>query len=85
MGLGEKGGKLQAFLLKVENPSALKKDEFIFEQTKLENFENYILSPYAYVPPGDCIIIEFDVEKDKTDKICESYTVAIERGDLTEK
>ncbi len=81
----EKEGKLQAFLLKVKNPSALKKDGFIFEQTKLENFENYILSPYAYVPPGDCIIIEFDIEKDKTDKICESYTVAIERGDLKEE
>lgn len=74
-------GKLQAFLYKVVNPDETK--NWAFEQQKLENFEDYILSPYANVPPGDCIIIEFDAEKEKTDKVCETYKVAMERGELS--
>ncbi len=74
-------GKLQVFLYKIENPDDTK--NWIYEQQKLENFEDYILSPYSNVPPGDCIIIEFDAEKEKTDKICESYRVAMARGELS--
>ena len=56
---------------------------WIFEQQKLDNFEDYVLSPYTQIPPGDCIIIEFDAEKEKTEHICESYKVAVGRGDLS--
>ncbi len=78
-----KEGRLQVFLYKVANPDPAKKTGFVYRQEKLEEFTNYVLSPYAYVPPGDCIIIEFDEEKEKTDKICETYKIAIEKGDLT--
>lgn len=74
-------GKLQAFLYKTKNPDETK--DWIFEQQKLDNFENYVLSPYSNVPPGDCIIIEFGAEKEKTDKICETYKIAVDRGDLS--
>ena len=74
-------GKLQVFLYKIKNPEQTK--NWIFEQTKIENFEDYVLSPYSQIPPGDCIIIEFDVEKEKTELICETYKVSIDRGELS--
>jgi len=73
-------GKLQVFLYKIKNPDATK--NWIFEQQKLENFEDYILSPYSQIPPGDCIIIEFDAEKEKTEHICETYKTTMQRGEL---
>jgi len=78
---GEKG-EIQAFLYRTIDSEQAQKTGFVYEQIKLENFEDYILSPYSNIPPGDCIIIEFDVSKEKTDKMCESYTVALKKGDL---
>ena len=78
-----KPGKLQVFLYRITNPSPLKKTGFLYEQIKLEDFEDYVLSPWANIPPGDCIIIEFDEVKDSTDRMCESYRAALKRGDLT--
>jgi len=74
-------GKLQGFLFKIKNPEDTK--NWVFEQRKLDDFEDYILSPYSQIPPGDCITIEFDVEKENTNKICETYKVAVQRGDLS--
>ena len=78
-----KPGKWQAFLYKVTNPDPKKKSGFTFVQQKLDNFGEYVLSPYSNVPPGDCIVLEFDVEKSKTNHICETYEVAMKRGDIT--
>lgn len=42
----------------------------------VDNFEEYIMYPSFYVPPGDCIILEFDDSSaEKTDKLCESWEV----------
>lgn len=68
---------LQAFVYHTE--------DHIFSQQKLTDPENYIISPFGQIPPGDCIIIEFGVEKDKTDKLCTFYQVAKEKGELTER
>jgi len=73
--------KLQVFLYKIKNPEDTK--NWVFEQQKLDNFEDYILSPYSQIPPGDCIIIEFDADKEKTEHICETYKIGMERGDLS--
>ncbi len=54
----------------------------IMKQSKLNDPSHYILSGESNVPPGDCIIIEFDEEKQKTDHLCESYKIALQRGDL---
>ena len=52
-------------------------------QEKLENFVDYVLSPYSTIPPGDCIIMEFGSEiKNRTDKICPFYQIALEKGEL---
>lgn len=77
-----KPAKLQVFLYRITNPSESRNTGFIYSNEKLENFPDYILSPYQNVPPGDCIIIEFDQEKTSTEHICESYKVAIQNGDL---
>lgn len=74
---------LQVFLYKVVNPE--KTGARTFRQEKLTDFENYVVSPYSLVPPGDCLIIEFGKEKTKTDKICETYEIAIEKGELIEE
>mgnify|MGYP001559140194 CR=1 FL=1 len=71
-------GEVQIFAYVVTNPDPKQKSGFLVEQLKVN--ENYILSPYQDVPPGDCIIIEFDKRKDKTDKICDTYRIAVEQG-----
>ena len=73
-------GKLQVFSYSITNPD--ESDNWTYVQTKLSNFENYVLSPHTSIPPGDCLIIEFDNEKSSTDKICETYKIAIDRGKL---
>ncbi len=76
-----KEAKIQVFLYKVKNPDDAK--NWFFEQQKLEDFENYVLAPYSNVPPGDCIIMEFDEEKERTEHICETYKSAMSRGELS--
>jgi hypothetical protein len=70
-------GELQVFVYNTEANS--------FSQQKLSNPTEYIMSPYSQVPPGDCIIIEFDTPKEKTDKLCNFYKVAIQKGELQEQ
>ncbi|QQG38668.1 MAG: hypothetical protein HYS32_03625 [Candidatus Woesearchaeota archaeon] len=67
-----KEGKVQVFVYKTYGS--------VYTQEKLDEYENYVLSPYSNVPPGDCIIVEFDEEKEKTEHICSTYKSAIERG-----
>jgi len=69
-------GNLQIFVFKTEGKT--------FYQEKLVDPVSYVLSPHSQVPPGDCIIIEFDKPKDKTDKLCNFYKIAVEKGELTE-
>ena len=65
----------QVFVYKTEGAT--------FSQEKLKNPSSYILSPHPQVPPGDCIIIELDRQKDKTDKLCNFYKIAAQKGELT--
>ena len=55
-----------------------------FSQTKLLDPESYIISPHSQVPPGDCIIIEFGPVREKTDKLCNFYEVAVQKGEIKE-
>ena len=66
--------KLQFFVYKIMGKQMV--------QTKLTNPTNYNISPFSAVPPGDCIIIEYDKEKDKTDKLCRSFQVAKQLGKI---
>lgn len=53
-----------------------------YQQHKVTYPEDYILSGESGVPPGDCIIIEFDKPKTATDKLCQSYKVQEQLGKL---
>ena len=77
-----KPAKLQVFRYKVINAVKNKKSGFVTVQEKIADFTDYVLSPYSNVPPGDCIIIEFAEEKEKTGHLCRSYETAKQNGDL---
>lgn len=62
-------GSLQIFLYKAGS----------FNQQKMTDLENYLMTPEQKVPPGDCIIVEFGPLKEQTDKLCQSYQVAKEK------
>lgn len=41
---------------------------------RIENPESYLIYPAPLVPPGDCIIVQFDEHKEEvTDKVCVSW------------
>lgn len=46
-----------------------------YAQKKLERPQDYVIRDNSNVPPGDCIIFEFDITKPYTDKICNQYSI----------
>lgn len=72
--------ELQVFLYRVENPGD--KGEWRYSLTKLTGYTDYILKDTSYVPPGDCFIIEFGPSRDTTDHMCETYEIAVAKGEL---
>lgn len=48
-----------------------------YVKNRLKNPAEYVVSPESIVPPGDCVIIEFDDTPDETDKLCEQYEVGL--------
>lgn len=71
-------GTVQVFVYRTD------KDNY-YTQEKVANPQEYIMSPYSSVPAGDCIIVEFDTPKERTDKMCRSYKVAEEIGKVKRK
>lgn len=67
--------ELQFFVYKTDS-------EGYYTQEKLTNPASYIISPYGSVPRGDCVIVELDVYKEKTEKMCQSYEAALQAGKL---
>lgn len=51
------------------------KNDKTYTQNKIKNPENYTIRDESIVPPGDCIIVEFGKNKERTDKLCEQYGV----------
>lgn len=51
------------------------KETKTYEQKRLSDPAAYIMRDESVVPPGDCVIVEFDKSKDTTDKLCEQYGV----------
>lgn len=68
-------GVVQTFVYKVNSDNT-------FSQTKVSDPQNYLMTQASAVPDGDCIIVEFDTLKDRTDKLCRSYEVAVTIGKL---
>lgn len=51
---------------------------------KEQNPSRYVLAPHSQVPPGDCIIFEFDSQDSPTtQRICESWEYKGKQYDLT--
>lgn len=72
--------ELQGFLYRVTNPESAKHWEY--EQTKIDYPFDMIMAPYANVPPGDCLIIEYGPVKESTERRCASYDSAENRGEF---
>ena len=68
-------GEMQVFAYRV-NP------DNTYSQTKLADPATYVMAPESQVPPGDCIIFEFDTPKPRTNKLCRSFKVAKEINKL---
>lgn len=68
-------GYLQVFVYKTDTAG-------YFRQEKLADPSTYIISPYSNVPSGDCIIVDVDKPKERTDKLCVSYKAAEKTGKL---
>lgn len=69
---GSQPAEVQVFVFNIQDKKVV--------QTKLDDPENYVISPSGAVPPGDCVIIEFDEPKSKTNHKCLSYEVAEKTG-----
>ena len=67
-------GEVQVFAYRTVNGK--------YSQQKLADPADFIIAPSSSVPGGDCIIVEFDKSKDKTDKLCRSYKVAEKLGKI---
>lgn len=61
--------EVQVFLLRTN------KDDDTYYQTKLDNPGAYVMRDESIVPPGDCLIVEFDQPKERTNYLCEQYGV----------
>lgn len=46
-----------------------------YYQKKLEDPGSYVMRDESIVPPGDCLIVEFDQPKSETNYLCEQYGV----------
>ncbi len=47
-----------------------------YSQQKLSDPALYSMRDESVVPPGDCLIVEFDTVKDATDKLCQQFGVS---------
>ncbi len=61
--------EVQVFLYKFN------KEDSTYSQTKLADPASYIMRDESVVPPGDCVIIEFDTPKQSSDRLCKQYGV----------
>lgn len=75
---GRGTGEVQVFVYRAD------KDNY-YSQEKVANPQAYIMSPYSSVPAGDCVVVEFDTPKDRTDRMCRSYQVAEKIGKIQRK
>jgi len=68
-GGGGEAAEVQAFLFRYN------KGDDSYTQTKLENPARYIMRDESIVPPGDCVVVEFDTPKNSTNRLCKQYGV----------
>ena len=59
-------GQLQVFLIRQNNDDT-------YTQTKLDDPADYVSRKETAVPPGDCLIVDFDTPRERTQHLCEQY------------
>ena len=52
-------------------------------QRKLQDPQGYVPAPYSQIPPGDCVLVEFGPEKERTDEMCTFWQLTVQKGDIT--
>lgn len=60
-----------------------KHDPTVARQIKLNQYTEYLPAPEVTVPPGDCMILEFDEPREKTKRLCHFYQIEKEKGNMT--
>lgn len=69
-GCSEQGyAEVQAFLY------TFNKQDDTYTQSKLSDPASYKMRDESTVPPGDCLIVEYDIVKSSTDKLCQQFGV----------
>lgn len=48
-------------------------DNNTYTQSKLNDPSSYVMRDESVVPPGDCVIVEYDIPKTRTGKLCQQY------------
>jgi hypothetical protein len=71
--------EMQTFLYRVDD------DGKTYTQSKIADPAPFIIKDDSQVPPGDCVIFEFDRPKQQTDKQCTSWEVAENLGKIKER
>lgn len=66
---GSQRSELQTFLYTFD------KETKSYSQEKVADGSKYIMRDESVVPPADCVIVEFDTPKDRTNKLCRQYGV----------
>ncbi len=70
----DRPAELQVFAYKFD------KESKTYTQTKVNNPADYVIRDESSLgPPSDCVIVEFDVRKAATDKLCRQYGIRDER------
>jgi len=55
----------------------------VFRQEKLMSYTDFVLSPHENIPPGDCIIMEYDAIKERTEHLCTFYQIDADKGTIS--
>lgn len=66
---GSEPAELQAFVYTFDKKTKT------YTQRKLDNPAEYVMREESVVPPGDCVIVEFEPYKDRTDRLCQQYGI----------
>lgn len=66
---GSEPAELQAFVYTFDKKTKT------YTQRKADNPAEYVMRDESVVPPGDCVIVEFEPYKDRTDRLCRQYGV----------
>ncbi len=77
---GDQEAEVQTFVYRYNEENDTYKQYKLDDQESLDHFGIDTVAEFSIyedsnVPPGDCIIFEFDRPKAKTDKLCEQYGV----------